>query len=210
MIIAVVNETSAGDKNSAVVNALMKHGTIINAGMKKSGGDPELTYIETGLLSALLLNAGRADLVVGGCGTGQGYLNSVMQYPGVFCGLIESPLDGWLFRRINGGNCISLALNKGYGWAGDVNLEIIFDYMFKAENGSGFPEHRAESQAKSRNMLTKISASSHISFDKILKALDPGILKNTLTFPGVREIIDVDSLAKGPLKETITELYMNL
>ncbi len=42
-----------------------------------------------------------------------------MQYPGVSCGLIADPLDAWLFSMINAGNCISLALNKGYGWAGE-------------------------------------------------------------------------------------------
>jgi hypothetical protein len=31
------------------------------------------------------------DFVVGGCGTGLGYLNAVMQYPGVVCGHLLSP-----------------------------------------------------------------------------------------------------------------------
>ena len=42
-----------------------------------------------------------------------GYLNSAMQYPNVFCGLILDPLDAWLFTQINGRNCISLALKRG-------------------------------------------------------------------------------------------------
>jgi len=126
MKIAVINETSAGDKNKDIIAALdaFDH-EIFNVGMRKTGGDPELAYIDTGLLGALLLNTKRVDFVIGGCGTGQGFLNSVMQYPGVFCGHILNPLDAWLFVQINGGNCISLALNQGYGWAGDVNLKFI-------------------------------------------------------------------------------------
>jgi ribose 5-phosphate isomerase RpiB len=44
-------------------------------------------------MTAILLNLKRVDFVVGGCGTGQGYLNSAMQYPGVFCGHILNDLD---------------------------------------------------------------------------------------------------------------------
>ena len=114
MRIAVINEVSAVDKNKDIISALEGRGhEIINAGMTKKEDKPELSYIYTGLLTAILLNTGKVDFVVGGCGTGQGYLDSVMQYPGVFCGHILTPLDAWLFIQINGGNCISLALNQG-------------------------------------------------------------------------------------------------
>ena len=140
MRIAVVNETSAGDKNKDIVAALQDRGhTIINAGMTKNGQPPELTYIHTGFISAMLLNLKRVDFVVGGCGTGQGFLNSVVQYPGVICGHVLNSLDAWLFAQINGGNCISLALNQGYGWAGDVNLKFIFDQLLSVEFGGGYP-----------------------------------------------------------------------
>jgi len=116
MRIAVINETSAANRNADILAALHGRGhEIVNAGMKESGAQPELTYIHTGLMAALLLNLKRVDFVVGGCGTGQGFLNSVMQYPGVVCGHVLNGLDAWLFAQINGGNCISLALNQGYG-----------------------------------------------------------------------------------------------
>ena len=118
----------------------------------------------TGLMSALLLYLKRVDFVVGGCGTGQGYLNAVMQYPGVFCGHILNALDAWLFTQINGGNCISLALNQGYGWAADINLRFIFDRIFSAESGSGYPAHRREPQQEARLELERISSLTHRSF----------------------------------------------
>ena len=99
MKIIVLNETSAADRNADIQAALAGRGhTVINAGMTQGGVQPELTYIHTGLLTALFLNTGAADFVVGGCGTGQGYLNAAMQYPGVFCGHILTPLDAWLFH----------------------------------------------------------------------------------------------------------------
>jgi ribose 5-phosphate isomerase RpiB len=101
MKIAVINETSAADKNADILAALEGRGhEVINAGMTRNGAQPELTYIHTGLMATLLLGLKRVDLVVGGCGTGQGFLNSVVQYPGVICGHILTPLDAWLFTQI--------------------------------------------------------------------------------------------------------------
>ena len=131
MRIAVINEVSSQDKNPKVMEALANvPAEVFNVGMTGAGNEPELTYIHTGLMAAIALNSGAADLVIGGCGTGQGFLISAMQYPNVFCGLILDSLDAWLFSQINGGNCISLALNKGFGWAGDINLKYIFEKLF--------------------------------------------------------------------------------
>jgi ribose 5-phosphate isomerase RpiB len=204
MTIAVVNETSAGDKNKDVVSALENRGhKIINAGMKEKGGTPELTYIHTGFLSALLINGGIADFIIGGCGTGQGFINSVMQYPGMFCGLIQVPTDAFLFAKINGGNCVSLALNFGYGWAGDVNLNFIFDRLFAQEFGSGYPEHRKKSQGESREMLTSISTDTHKPFHQIVEDLPDTVVKPVLTFPGVKDILNMDKLKDDKLREAL-------
>ena len=141
MKIAVINEISAADKNADILKALAGRGhEIFNLGNTSGSSTPGLLYIHTGLMSALLLDLKLVDFVIGGCGTGQGYLNAVMQYPGVVCGHILTPLDAFLFARINAGNCISLALNQGYGWAGDVNLSLIFDALFTPELGSGYPQ----------------------------------------------------------------------
>lgn len=207
MKIVVINEVSARNKNPDIIAALkaLKRDdfNIINAGMTEKDGEPELTYIQTGLYAALLLNIGRADFIVGGCGTGQGFLNSVMQYPNVFCGLLTNTLDAWLFPQINAGNAISLALNQGYGWAGEVSLRFIFEKLFSVERGCGYPAHRAESQAESVRKLEKISRISHTSFAEIIKNVDNSIIKPVLTFPGALEIIDIDSLEDEKIKEAL-------
>ncbi|MBR6935290.1 MAG: RpiB/LacA/LacB family sugar-phosphate isomerase, partial [Clostridia bacterium] len=155
MRIAVINEVSSREKNDKVLEALkgLPDVEVFNVGMSSHGDEPELTYIHTGLMAAISLNSGAADMVVGGCGTGQGFLISAMQYPGVFCGLITEPLDAWLFSQINAGNCISLALNKGFGWAADINLKYIFEKLFADPMGQGYPLHRAVSQGESREKL---------------------------------------------------------
>ena len=204
MRIAIVNETSAADRNADILAALKGRGHIlINAGMTQNGAQPELTYIHTGLLTALFLNLGAADYVVGGCGTGQGFLNAAMQYPGVFCGHILTPLDAWLFTQINGGNCISLMLNQSYGWASDVNLHMIFDSLFSVESGIGFPRYRQISQRVSRQTLTQVSQAAHPSMAEIMMNLPEGIIKSALAYPGLFENLQFYSLSETPLKEAL-------
>jgi ribose 5-phosphate isomerase RpiB len=201
MKIAVVNETSAADRNGDILAALKDRGhQLINAGMSQSGAKPELLYIHTGLMAAILLNLGRVDFVVGGCGTGQGFLNAAMQYPGIVCGHILNGLDAWLFAQINGGNCISLALNQGYGWAADVNLRFIFDQLFGVERGGGYPPHRKEAQREARLLLDRISTLAHRPFAEIIAACPEEVIRPVLAFPGMWELLDVESIADSQMK----------
>ncbi len=175
--VAVINEVSAADKNGDIISALENRGLeVLNAGMKNKDMQPVLQYTHTGLLSAVLLNLKIVDFVIGGCGTGQGFLNSAMQYPGVFCGHIVNSLDAWLFAQINGGNCISLQLNQGYGWAGDVNLDFIFERLFSVEIGGGYPSHRRKPQQESRRKLEDISSLTHLGMVDIVKRLPSDII----------------------------------
>lgn len=204
MRIAVINETSAADRNADILAALAGRGhEVINAGMTKSFTAPEITYIHTGLMSALLLHAGRVDYVVGGCGTGQGYLLSAMQYPGVVCGHLATPLDAWIFTQINGGNCISLMLNQGYGWGSDVNLRFLFDRLFEPERACGYPPHRKESQAQSRQTLEHINGLAHRPFAEIVRELPDPVLRPALEFPGFAELLDPASLHDQALADTL-------
>jgi ribose 5-phosphate isomerase RpiB len=208
MRIAVINETSSADKNIDIIHALEGRGqTIFNVGMKETGVQPELTYIHSGFLTTILINLNKVDFVIGGCGTGQGFFNSVMQYPNMFCGLIQNPLDMWLFAQINGGNCISLALNYGYGWAGDINLKFIFDNLFSFNKfGIGYPPHRQLSQQKSINTLKKISATTHHSFNEIISSIDESVIRPVLAYPGIEQLIDVESIKDRQLKKTLQEI----
>ena len=191
MRIAVINEISAADKNADILKALEGRGhEVLNLGNTSSSDSPGLLYIHTGLMSALLLNLYAVDFVVGGCGTGQGYLNAVMQYPGVVCGHLLDPLDAFLFARINAGNCVSLALNQGYGWAGDVNLRLIFDNLFTPEAGSGYPSHRAEPQRQGRELLAQVSQVTHRSMAEILRSLPENVVRPALTFRAFQLLLE--------------------
>ena len=170
---------------------------VHNLGMKNIDGEPDLTYMETGFMSALLLNLKAVDFVIGGCGTGQGYFNTVLQFPGTSCALLNDPVDAFLFSQVNAGNCISLSLNKGYGnLGGGINLSLIFKYLTSETWGQGYPPARAQLQINARQKLAKLSGDSHKSMKEILAVMDREIIKRTLSFPGV-----LDFIKKAPSSE---------
>jgi ribose 5-phosphate isomerase RpiB len=204
MRVAVVNETSAVDKHPFIMAALEGRGLeVVNAGMAERGEEPELQYIHSGLISALLLAAGRVDMVIGGCGTGQGFMNAVMQYPGVSCGHLLTSLDAFLFARINAGNVVSLALNQGWGWAGDENLRLLFDQLFTDARGEGFPAHRREPQAASRDSLRVISETAHRPMADIVARLPDGLVVPAITNPAAAAVLDIPRIADDELRDAL-------
>ena len=94
---------------------------------------------------------------------------------------------------------MSLALNQGYGWAGDVNLKFIFERLFSVEWGSGFPKERREPQEKARNTLSLISSASHKSWAEIIKNLPVEIVADSLAFGPFKDLLDIT----GPMDPEI-------
>lgn len=191
MKIAVINEVSSCAKNPDVVKAFEQAGsTVLNLGMKNPEQTPELTYLHTALMSAVTLELGIADMVVGGCGTGQGYLNAVLQFPGVICAHILQPLDAWLAKRINAPNCISLALNQGYGWASDINLKMIAEALCEKTNAKGYPPAREESQTQSRIRLNTLSMDTHRPLSEIVDIIEPKLVQDIMNSTDFRVAVE--------------------
>ena len=204
---AVLSEISAAHRNADILKALDGRGLeVLNLGNTAAGQVPGLLYIHTGLMAAVLLHLRAVDLVVGGCGTGLGFMNAVLQYPGVVCGHILTPLDAWLFSRINAGNCVSLALNQGYGWASDVNLRLIFDALLGPGRGEGYPSDRAEPQRQARQLLSKVSTAAHRPMDEILKALPEDVVRPALTFPAFRSVLESGAKADPRIQAILKTL----
>lgn len=203
MRIAVINEGSTKHRNQDVMKALEGMGhDVLNLGMKNIEGEPDLSYLETAFLSALMLNLKVVDFVVGGCGTGQGYLNAVLQFPGTACGLVMDPVEAFLYSQVNAGNCISLPLNKGYGGVGgDINVRYILEKLFNDTYGEGYPPHRKEIQVNARKKLQKLSLDAHKSMEEIIKIMDSAVLQTSLSFPGIAEAIEL--APEGELKEVV-------
>ena len=98
MKIALINENSQAAKNQMVYEVLKKVAEplgheVYNYGMYSAEDEHQLTYVQNGILAAVLLNSGAADYVVTGCGTGEGAMLAANSFPGVLCGHIVDPSD---------------------------------------------------------------------------------------------------------------------
>lgn len=185
MRIALINENSQGAKNPIIEKSLKKvvepmGFTVDNYGMYTAEDEAQLTYVQVGILAAVLLNSGAADYVITGCGTGEGAMLACNSFPGVICGHVEDPLDAYTFAQINDGNAISLPFAKGYGWGGDLNLEYIFEKLFCEESGQGYPRERAVPEQRNKRILDEVKKVTYREFTDILMEVDRELVKGAL------------------------------
>ncbi len=185
MKIALINENSQAAKNPVIENALKKvvepmgH-EVVNYGMYTADDTAQLTYVQVGILSAILLNSGAADYVITGCGTGEGAMLACNSFPGVICGHVEDPLDAYTFAQINDGNAIAIPFAKGFGWGGDLNLEYIFEKLFCEESGQGYPRERAVPEKRNKKILDEVKRSTYRKLIDILPDLDQELVKGAV------------------------------
>lgn len=186
MRIALINENSQAAKNAVIENALRNvvepmGFTVDNYGMYTAEDEVQLTYVQVGILAAVLLNSKAADYVITGCGTGEGAMLACNSFPGVLCGHVEDPLDAYTFSQINDGNAISLPFAKGYGWGGDLNLEYIFEKLFCEESGQGYPRERAVPEQRNKRILDEVKKVTYRDLTDILKEIDRALVKGALS-----------------------------
>lgn len=185
MKIALINENSQASKNSIIFDALKtvadeKGFEAFNYGMYGKEGESQLTYVQNGLLAAILLNSGAADFVVTGCGTGVGAMLACNSFPGVVCGFAADPLDAYLFSQVNGGNALSLPYSKGFGWGGEINLRYMFERLFAEKMGGGYPKERAVPEQRNARILNEVKQITYTDMLTILKEIDQDFLKETI------------------------------
>lgn len=195
MRIALINENSQSIKNNVIYNSLKKvadkyNHTVYNYGMYGEEGESNLTYVQVGLLSAILLNSKAVDFVITGCGTGEGAMLACNSFPNVLCGLIIDPTDAYLFGQINNGNAVSLPFAKGFGWGSELTLENIFENLFKEEFGNGYPKERAIPEQTNKKILDDVKSITHKDMLTILKEINQEFLKETISGKNFKEYFD--------------------
>lgn len=189
MKIALINENSQAAKNALIEAALRKTVepmgyTVVNYGMYTMEDKAQLTYVQVGILAAVLLGSGAADYVITGCGTGEGAMLACNSFPGVICGHVEDALDAYTFAQINDGNAIAIPFAKGFGWGGELNLEYIFEKLFSEPSGGGYPKERAVPEQRNKKILDDVRAAAYRPLPDILRSLDEALVRGA--FAGER------------------------
>lgn len=177
MRIALINENSQAAKNGLILASLKKvvepMGHVVdNYGMYTAQDEAQLTYVQIGILGAILLNSGAADYVITGCGTGEGAMLAMNSFPNVICGHVEDPVDAYTFAHVNDGNAISLPFAKGFGWGGELNLEYIFEKLFGFGHGLGYPRERVVPEQRNKKILDAVRAKTIRPLLECLEAIE--------------------------------------
>ena len=194
MKIALINENSQGAKNPIIEKSLKKvvepmDFTVDNYGMYTAEDEAQLTYVQVGILAAVLLNSGAADYVITGCGTGEGAMLALNSFPGVLCGHVVDPSDAYMFMQINDGNAISLPFAKGFGWGAELNLTYIFEKLFEGEPGGGYPKERVVPEQRNKKILDGVrKVAFKDSLIDILKNLDQDLVKGAVAGEKFQEL----------------------
>lgn len=182
MKIALINENSQAAKNALIESTLrgvvepLGH-SVDNYGMYTAEDAAQLTYVQVGLLTAILINSGAADLVITGCGTGEGAMLACNAFPNVLCGHVVDPTDAYQFTQVNNGNAIALPFAKGWGWGAELNLGYVFEKLFVSEWGLGYPRERAVPEQRNKKILDEVKKVTHQDMMTILKTIDQDFLK---------------------------------
>ena len=186
MKIALINENSQAAKNEIIYSTLKKvvepmwH-EVFNYGMYSADDKAQLTYVQNGILAAILLNSGAADYVITGCGTGEGAMLALNSFPGVICGHVEDPSDAFMFAQINDGNAIAMPFAKGFGWGGDLNLGYIFEKLFQGKSGQGYPPERVVPEQRNKKILDGVRKAAFKDIITVLKEIDQDLLKGAVS-----------------------------
>ena len=184
MKIALINENSQANKNAVIYEELKKVADthsykVYNYGMENAE-ENNLTYVQAGLLAAILINSKAVDFVVTGCGTGEGACLALNSFPNVLCGHIEDPTDAYLFSQINAGNAVALGFAKGFGWGSELTLKYIFEKLFESPAGGGYPKERVVPEQANKKILDDIKKITHKDMLTILKQIDQEFLYQTI------------------------------
>ena len=185
MKIALINENSQAAKNALILDALrsvvepMGH-TVDDYGMYTAEDKAQLTYVQAGILGAILLCSGAADYVVTGCGTGEGAMLALNSFPGVICGHVEDPVDAYTFAHVNDGNAVALPFAKGFGWGGELNLTYIFEKLFGFGHGQGYPKERVVPEQRNKKILDAVREKTLRPLIDCLQDIDPELVRGAV------------------------------
>ncbi len=194
MRIALINENSQAGKNEIIYNELkgvaepLGH-EVLNIGMFNAD-DKALTYVQNGILAAILINTKAADFIVSGCGTGEGAMLALNSFPGVLCGYVTEPCDAYLFRQVNDGNAIAMPFAKGFGWGAELNLRYTFEKLLSTKGGEGYPKERVVPEQRNKKILDGVKAASYRPLVDILKDLDRDLLLGAIDRPSLIEALE--------------------
>ena len=101
-------------------------------------------------------------------------------FPGVLCGHVADPSDGFMFAQINDGNAVSMPFAKGFGWGAELNLEYTFEKLFGFGSGNGYPAERVVPEQRNKKILDAVRAHNFKDLIACLKGIDQELVRGAI------------------------------
>ena len=76
---------------------------------------------------------------------------------------------------------MALPFAENFGWGGELNLEYIFEKLFSAPGGGGYPKERVVPEQRNKKILDEVKKVTHRDMTDILKSLDRDLVKGALS-----------------------------
>ena len=76
---------------------------------------------------------------------------------------------------------MALPFAENFGWGGELNLEYIFEKLFCAPGGGGYPKERVEPEQRNKKILDGVKEITHVDLVTILEKLDRELVKGALS-----------------------------
>lgn len=185
MRIGLIIENSQAVKSAIIERALrdavepLGH-EVVHYGMYSEDDEASLTYVQNGILAAIVLGGGAVDYVVTGCGTGEGAMIACNSMPGVVCGHVSTPLDAYLFAQVNDGNAIAIPFAQGFGWGAELQLYDIFTRLFSEKSGQGYPKERVEPEQRNKRIVDAVRETVMRPLPEVLGKLDRELVRGAI------------------------------
>ena len=94
----------------------------------------------------------------------------------------SNPLLTLIFSHRSTTGTVSLFhLQKTLGWGGELNLTYIFEKLFCAPGGGGYPKERVEPEQRNKKILDEVKKVTHRDLVSILKELDRDLVVGALS-----------------------------
>ena len=76
---------------------------------------------------------------------------------------------------------IPLPFAENFGWGGELNLQYIFEKLFCAPGGGGYPKERVVPEQRNKRILDEVKKVTHRDMVSILQDLDQELTKGALS-----------------------------
>lgn len=148
----------------------------------------------------MLLSSKSVDFVVTGCTSGQGMMLACNALPNVICGYTPTAIDAFLFGRINNGNAISIPLGLYSDFTRRIEIENIIESLFNQPLGEGYPKEQSDRKISDSNFVKELYKTSQKDILKVLKLIEPSVLKKILSKKNI-----IDYILKNSNKEILVK-----